>query len=362
MSPKVIITITNDITHDQRMIKTAHTLISLGYEVEIIGRIRPNSKELVDTKYNTTRLKCVFDSGKLFYIEYNIRLYLYLRKQQFGNIIAVDLDTIIPSYYAGKKAKATLYYDAHEYFTEVPEVTDRPMVKRIWKWIEKTYLPKYDYIYTVCESIADLFYSEYKKPCAVIRNVPFRNTKNNESSKSEKYILYQGALNVGRGLEAMIAAMKSIEGVVLKIAGDGDICEELKSLVTENNLSNKVFFLGNLSPTDLREVTAGAYIGVNLLENKGLNYYYSLANKFFDYIQLGIPSVNMNFPEYIIVVDQYQCAVLIDDLEPTTIIHSVNHLLNDQIKYDRIKSQCLIASADLCWEVDCLVFKEKLGF
>jgi hypothetical protein len=43
-----------------------------------------------------------------------------------------------------------------------------------------------------------------------------------------------------------------------------------------------------------------------------------LANKFFDYIQAGIPQVTMNFPEYAAINREYEVAVLIDDLEPHT--------------------------------------------
>ena len=63
-------------------------------------------------------------------------------------------------------------------------------------------------------------------------------------------------------------------------------------------LAKKVIFKGYVKPKELPKITAKASIGLNLLENKSLNYYYSLANKAFDYIQAEIPAIHMDFPEY----------------------------------------------------------------
>ena len=47
----------------------------------------------------------------------------------------------------------------------------------------------------------------------------------------------------------------------------------------------------NADPAALREVTRHAAVGIMLLENIGLSDYYSLANKFFDYLHAAVPMV-----------------------------------------------------------------------
>ena len=77
---------------------------------------------------------------------------------------------------------------------------------------------------------------------------------------------------------------------------------------------------------------------------------FSLANKFFDYIQCGVPQVTMRFPEYERVNKQYEVAALIDDLKPETIAKAVNNLLASPGRYAELKLNCIEAAADLCWE------------
>ena len=66
----------------------------------------------------------------------------------------------------------------------------------------------------------------------IVRNVPYCNTENRISinkNNSTKTILYQGSLNIGRGLEQLIDAMEFIDNAELKIIGDGDITEQLQN-------------------------------------------------------------------------------------------------------------------------------------
>ena len=113
---------------------------------------------------------------------------------------------------------------------------------------------------------------------------------------------------MGRGLEALILAMKTIP-MNLKIAGDGDLDKNLKKLVLEQQLSDKVEFLGLIKPEELKHHTNQALIGYNVMENIGLSYYYSLSNKFFDYIHSGVPVITNQFPEYNDLNNTYNCCV-----------------------------------------------------
>ncbi len=50
---------------------------------------------------------------------------------------------------------------------------------------------------------------------------------------------------------------------------------------------DKIKLHAAVTPEKLKQITPEVYIGINLVENNGLNQYYSLANKFFDYIHAG---------------------------------------------------------------------------
>ena len=74
----IVFTVTTDLSYDQRMIKICSSLAKAGYEVTLVGRKRRSSIAIVPTTYKQKRLFCFFDKGKLFYAEYNLRLFFYL--------------------------------------------------------------------------------------------------------------------------------------------------------------------------------------------------------------------------------------------------------------------------------------------
>ncbi len=350
---KIVFTVTNDLTYDQRMHRICSSLAGAGYAVELVGRERSFSIPLIEQPYKQTRLSCFFNKGKLFYIEYNIRLFIYLLFSRLNAACAIDLDTIMPVYYVGKLKKAKLVYDAHELFTEVPEVINRPRVKATWEWIEKRYAPKFDLVYTVGPALAGLFGLRLNKEVHVIMNIPKSSLSNQTSNStlSTPTILYQGALNEGRGLEHLIEAMHGIDAKLL-LAGEGDLSAQLREQVKGANLQDKVQFLGYVKPAELKALTAKATIGVNLLENKGLSYYYSLANKFFDYIHAGVPQLCIDFPEYNFINKKYEVALLIENCSANEIKTGLERLLTDKMLYSRLQKNCEQCRQHLNWEME----------
>ena len=346
---KIIFTVTNDLTYDQRMIRIC-TSLSKNYEVLLIGRKRPNSIDLLTRSFHQKRLYCFFQKGKFFYLEYNIRLFWYLMFSKMDAICSIDLDTLLPGFLVSKFRSKIIIFDSHEYFTEVPEVVNRTFTKRIWETVARICIPHIKHCYTVCESLAEIFEEKYSSPFEVIRNVPFlQKTINKDKKNKPTILLYQGVLNEGRGLSELIEAVKLNGNVVLWLAGEGDLSKDLRDQVGEKH-KEKIIFLGYLTPEKLKAITLKADIGFNLLENKGKSYYYSLANKFFDYIQTEIPSVNMNFPEYKKINEEYQVAILIDDLKIESITNAIHMLSLDDTIYKELQQNCLKAKSIFCWE------------
>ena len=264
-------------------------------------------------------------------------------------ICGCDLDTLPAAWVAARLKGIKVVYDAHEYFTESPELVGRRMVQNCWLMIEKFLVPKMDVAYTVTDSIAELFQKKYNKHFDVIRNIPYYSEPVVRTT-TEKYILYQGAVNVGRGVKEMLLVMLQLEGIQFYVAGDGDCLEEIKDLVREYKLDAKVKLLGKLPPDQLKTVTDNAYLAVNLLENRGLNYYYSLGNKFFDYIQSQVPQVSIAFPEYIRINDQYHIAEMVDEMIIGKIAAAFRNVLDDKNRYAELKQNCAVAAKELCWE------------
>ena len=344
---KIIATVINDVIYDQRMIRICTTLSEL-YHVELWGR-RKSSSNTFKHSYFQRRFRFIINKGFLFYFFYNIRIFFALLFTKFDVIHSVDLDTLPAGFLACKIKRKKLVYDSHEYFTEVPELVSRPFVRKIWLIIEKLLVPRVDVAITVGDNISKIYTKKYKNQFHVVRNCPEIKSHVSKPLKSG-YILYQGALNMGRGLEALILAMKTIP-MNLKIAGDGDLDKNLKKLVLEQQLSDKVEFLGLIKPEELKHHTNQALIGYNVMENIGLSYYYSLSNKFFDYIHSGVPVITNQFPEYNDLNNTYNCCVFAE-ANSKDISKVINSLLDDLVKYKNLKDNCIRASKELNWDIE----------
>jgi glycosyltransferase involved in cell wall biosynthesis len=324
------------------MQRHASILANAGYDVCLVGRRLPSSVALSRKPFQQFRLHCIFNKGKLFYLEYNIRLFWFLLFCKASIFLAVDLDTLLPNLLISKARSKKLVFDSHEYFTEVPEVVNRKLTKCIWSIIAQISIPHAHLAYTVGPALAGIFTKKYNNTFHCILNVPALVHTPKVNLEKEAIIFYQGALNEGRGLEALILSMKKVNGI-LQIAGEGDLSVSLRKMVEEEKLAHKVKFLGYILPDDLPNYTQNASIACNLLEHRGQSYYYSLANKFFDYIHAGIPQICANFPEYETINKNYEVAILVPS-ELEAITNAINNLLVDKELQIRMQNNCILAA------------------
>jgi len=269
--------------------------------------------------------------------------------------VSNDLDTLTACFVASKLKHAQLVYDSHEFFTEVPELINRKFVRSIWLWLEKNMLPKIKYSYTVNNSLARIYSDKYGISMKVVRNLPFKKNQNFEFNTfmdfpGKKILLYQGSLNLGRGLEMAINAMQYIESGVLVIIGEGDISGQLHQLVLDLHLDSKVKFTGRIAPDLLPSYTSAAFLGLSVEENLGLNYFYTLPNKLFDYIQAHVPVIASNFPEISSIINDFQIGCTFDNHDPVAFAEVINSVIKDTSLYNLWKSNLDSASLNLCWE------------
>ncbi len=346
---KVIITVTNDLEMDQRMHKTALVLCANGYDVMMFGRMTSDSKAL-ERSYKTHRILMLFQSGPLFYVWYNIRLFFYLLFHAWDVVLSCDLDTLLAASMARRWKNKQLVYDSHELFSEVPEVQQRPKVQRFWQKLERRLLPKLQYAYTVSQSIADYYEKMHGVKMQVVRNVPMRQIEEKQIQLpcEPGFILYQGTLNVGRGLEKMIDAMEFLPDNHLVIAGDGPLFEELKQRAANNK---RIHFTGRLAFDELKYLTRQAALGLSLEENLGLNYQFALPNKVFDYFQAEIPVVLSDLPELHSLVNESGAGILVpSDCSAKFLAQKISLLLEDKALYAEQKKAAQKAALTYHWE------------
>ena len=327
----------------------------------MIGRLRKNSG-LLERPYALKRMKLFFDRGFAFYAEFSLRLFWMLLGQRKDLLYANDLDTLLPNFLISRISGVPLVYDSHEYFTEVPELLERPNTRSFWLSIEEFVFPRLNPVITVNEELARIYQERYRVPVEVIRNVPElipgkNDVENSRGFRENHTLIYQGALNMGRGIELMIDSMPLLDDCTLILAGEGDISAALKTRVESKGLTDRILFKGRLDPKVLRDLTRTADLGLSLEEDLGLNYRYALPNKIFDYIHAGIPVVVSDLPVMGGFVREHKVGEILSDRSPEALARRVREVLSKRETY----SPCLNAAAlEFNWDNEKVKFLKLL--
>ncbi len=352
LKESIAICTTSDISTDYRLHKMALTMSKAGYKPYFVARKRKGYKNISDS-FPVKTMGMFFEKGPFFYLEFNIRLFFNLLSKPPDIIFSVDLDSLPASRFSKVFNRKSLIFDSHEYFPEVPELQHRPAIKKTWQLLERWSIPGIDFGITVCEPISDIYKEKYNKIFRVIRNLPLAN-KAEESvpntKNSEFTLIYQGAVNIGRGLKESVESLLYLKDVNLIIVGDGDIFDEIKELIESHKLSHRVVLTGRIPFQEIKKYTKKADLGLCIMENIGLNYYYSLPNRIFDYIQQSVPILAIDFPEIKKVVEGYDVGLCVSSLDPQKLAEAITQIKKDSDRLESWKTNTSTAASELVWE------------
>ncbi len=348
----IVTSVTNDLSNDQRVRKICSTFMQQGHTVFAVGRRLKSSNDRLKLLFQHHLLNVWWNKGPLFYLSYNIVLFLFLLRQKADVLIANDLDTLLANFFVSKLRNIPLIYDSHEYFTEVPELKNKSFKRKIWLSIESYCLKRIQYAMTVSLPIQDVYKQKYGLKCELVRNFP--NYKEDKSQTNvqnfPKIVLYQGALNRDRGLKELVKAVKFLtEDVHVWIAGRGDEYEELLKLSQELALGYRLSFLGHIEMDRLSEVTAKASLGLSIEKLDSLNYRYALPNKVFDYIHAGVPVLYSPFTELDALLNNEYIGQALKSHDPKKLANQIQSMLthNDHATW---VVNCKKLAKEFTWE------------
>lgn len=351
MAQRVIISVTNDLGTDQRVHRMAMTLLDMGYEVCLVGRKRPESTPLEPRPYATRRLRLVFHKGKLFYLNFALTLWWWLLWQRADILLSNDMDTLLPNWMVARLRRKVLVYDSHEYWTEVPELVLRPKVRAVWLRLERFLFPRVDAAMTVNASIAKIYQQEYGLPVHVVRNLPQLIHWEAGPTRKPRQLIYQGALNMGRGIELLIDAMEHLPDYQLIIVGYGNVDKALREQAASRPWAGRIEFMGFVAPEALRPLTRESALGLSLEEDLGKSYHLALPNKLFDYIQAGIPVLVSELPEMVAVVRDHGVGEVLTASErtPQKLAGRIQGICENVDKLSAYAANCQHAAKMLNW-------------
>jgi glycosyltransferase involved in cell wall biosynthesis len=202
----------------------------------------------------------------------------------------------------------------------------------------------------------------------VIRNLPLFQKSNSPVNfcdllginNSKKILLYQGVILLGRGIKMIFELIQSTDEFIFVIVGGGEKLDYFKNLANEMNIREKVYFVGKIPQDKLIDYTAGAFIGLTLIENVSLSYYYALPNKLFEYMMAGIPIISTKLPQMEKIIEEYKIGFCVQENDIEGLKNILFKLLNDQLLYNEVKNNCHNASKELNWENEIQKFIKKI--
>ncbi|MQR87700.1 glycosyltransferase [Bacillus megaterium] len=286
----------------------------------------------------------------------------YGLKKKYDIYHSNDLNTLPQGITCAKiLRRKKLVYDSHEVQTSRTGYNSP-----IYGMMEKLYIKFTDVM--IAENHTRAKYTEdlYKLYPQVVHNYPFVVKPELSQSinlhekldipSTEPILLYQGGVQVGRGLDKLIEAAPLFKRGVLVFIGDGRIKPQLQKMVKEQGLEDRVKFLAKVPVEDLMHYTKNAYLGFQVLNNICFNHYSASSNKLFEYMMSAVPVIACSFPEIQKVVESEEVGVCVDSHDPASIAEGVNYLLDHPEERERMSHNCYQAREKYNWNNEKEIF------
>jgi glycosyltransferase involved in cell wall biosynthesis len=364
----IIVTVISDLVTDYRVHRTCQTLHENGYRVLLIGSEKKGSLELKPRDYQTDRLKMWFKGTALFYAEFNIRLFFRLMGIRADIYLGNDLDVMPATLLVARLKGKPIVYDSHEYFLGMAGMDQKPLRRSIWKFIEARVFSSLKYMYTVSESVRNLYRRDYHKKMFVVRNIPPLHARvpdltageqswissiDRKIPQNKNLLILQGAgINEFRGAEELVYAMLFLEvsEFHLLIIGGGDVFEKLEKIIDQNQLAEKITLVHKVPFAILGHFTRKARLGITIDKSSVPNHKYSLPNKLFEYLHAGVPVLASRLIELERIINQYDVGGFIEDHHPEHIARKIKEIFADPVLLNRWKQNTCRAREELNWE------------
>lgn len=305
-------------------------------DIEILSyphAIKRNAEQEAELERNVAKK----DYMKLVKIPNRMVIEKYLQERSFDVIFCKDL-VLLPFVIENKK-NAKVIMDCREYY---PGEQGDERWKRLFAgfndWLCRTYLPQADYVYSVCQGIAEEYTKNYGIKCDVITSAAyyfappptlFAHSKETEQIK----LIYHGMASPERGIEVMIETMDYVDSrfhldLMLVPNHQHEYFDKLQAM-TQTRKNVRI-----LPPVPFEEIipfTSQYDIGIFLCPPTTFNLANCLPNKFFEFIQARLMVAIGPSPEMARLTKQYNLGIIAKDFSAKEMAKSLNALTKEQI-------------------------------
>lgn len=356
--------ILNNFQHASRVLKETNSLVQSGLVKQVYVAALYDDGLEVDEQFGSQIVAHRFDLRTrhlskhaliqlIKYLELGYKVVRFYRRKNIGMVNVHGL-TLLPLGVLLKYVlKAQLVYDTHELETERNGLSGYR--QEVSKWVERRLLRYVDMTLVVSENIADWYADTYDMPRpTVVMNAPKHKPVSHSDVFRETFairqdqaiFLYQGGLMTGRGVPLLLEAFerRDSDDAVIVFMGYGPLEGSVKAAASR---LKTIFFQPAVPPDVVLDYTSAADVGLSVIENTCLSYFYCMPNKLFEYAMAGLPVVVSDMKEMREFVNRYEFGFVVSEQSVAGIDRIVDQVLATDL--DPFKENALVAAADNSW-------------
>jgi glycosyltransferase involved in cell wall biosynthesis len=361
------------LTNESRILRESKSLIDLSLvkRIEIIGYWRSGlqQEELISPDIKFIRVKTLLEkkagSMKFMNLLSFAIFYLTIIAKCFNkkpDVVNCHTLTVLPLGFLLKFFfRVKLIYDPHELETETND--SRGFRKKISKLIERLLIHQAEAVIVVGRKIEEWYRTTYKlQNIVTIRNIPTVGIAKEGTGSlrtllrippDEIIFIYVGILEKGRGILSLLKAFKRTDpSKHVVFIGYGSLDSHIEKEAT--NAPN-IHLLPAVKSNEIVLYIKEANVGLCIIENTCLSYFYCLPNKSFEYISAGIPFISSRFPE---LVEEFESTGICWFVDPDTtdVFEVVSSMTKENIQHK--KQNIMKVSNEWSWEEEALKYKQ----
>jgi glycosyltransferase involved in cell wall biosynthesis len=302
---KILACVFNEIDFDGRVQRAAEALAEIA---EVVVFSLDSGNQFRSDKFRSVVVKRAKLPGAavLTHLKAWVSLWLRVIRERPDVVHAHDCFMAFPGWVAARICGARLVYDAHELV--IPEGRDSELKfgirEWIWYWLEKWTIPRADVVIAANEERAEIMRRHYglRAMPLVIKNIPPRPASLAEpaeipdalrkSTPQDKLIVYQGDVDVRRGIDRFVEAFKHLPANYrLVIVGGGPSVGMLGEYAQQNGLDGRVQFVRRLPRLSLPGLLQRCDVGIVTYSHVGLNSQLCASNKVYECAHVNLPLV-----------------------------------------------------------------------
>jgi glycosyltransferase involved in cell wall biosynthesis len=307
--------------------------------------------------------------GKWFFIRYFFSLIAVLFRLKARLYEAVDPPALIPARIAAWLCGGRYNYFSLEYFQGIEQLAAKPVMRRIWRLLERVGIAKARNVAAVCKTTEQLLKRDYGLArTAAVLNVPERRDyaaaadgrlrRRIGISEQTPLVIYKGEIADNRGLLPFVAAMGPFEPLHFALVGSGAYRDRLGSEAQQRGLGRRIHFFEPVHSGEFVYYIKDANLGHVMHEAAGLNMAITLPSKLFDYLNAGIPVIASDGPEMSAIVREWDLGWVVSTASVESITQAIKAFLSALPDLEKYRKNCTAAARQYCWENEKKVYLE----